>query len=82
MHLCSVAAPSALRLGPRSWVFVPAFLKSKFKNAFGPLLAVLHDISGRRGYSGGEWVHLGKNKKNRKEKEEVGLKKKKRREIP
>ena len=45
LRKCHAPAQSLLRLGPRSWVFAPAFLKSKLANAavcpvrtaFGPL---------------------------------------------
>jgi hypothetical protein len=45
LHKCHAPARSLLRLGPRSWVFAPAFLESKLANlavcpvstAFGPL---------------------------------------------
>jgi hypothetical protein len=45
LRKCHAPAQSLLRLGPRSWVFAPVFLKSKLKNAavcpvrtaFGPL---------------------------------------------
>jgi hypothetical protein len=65
LRKCHAPAQSLLRLGPRSWVFAPACLKSKLANvvvcpvrtAFGPWsLAARHGIPGRRGYSGGEWL--------------------------
>ena len=45
LRKCHAPAQSLLRLGPRSWVFAPAFLESKLANlavcpvrtAFGPL---------------------------------------------
>jgi hypothetical protein len=33
LRKCHAPAQSLLRLGPRSWVFAPAFLKSKLANA-------------------------------------------------
>ena len=83
MHMHLLSRCSALGPGPGSWP-LPAFLKSKLLANVDvcPVrcshriwsLAVLQGITGRWGYSGGEWVHLwgGERRRDKKDKEKEG----------
>jgi hypothetical protein len=89
LRKCHAPAQSLFRLGPRSWVFAPAFLKSKLKNAavcpvrtaFGRPLRCCMALRGARGTQEGSGCTSGGACKNKSERG-GGTKKKERGGMP